>query len=541
MAVALVSVVLAVVEIHPVVAIIAIVAASYVDNEFIFKEDEVVDTPFDLDLQNTSEGGSAISLIGPECRVVGQIIYLSDPPSGSSKVDIALAFSNDHKSIVRIKRIYAEGYDIFNSDGATNSGVIEQLTLKNVNAFWWPARSQVNKFQATTLTSPVGSFDLTKFRKGHVDVFTMKGWDRNENNWGNNGGGANDPPGTIYVVERLPTGESSITALRFFKDTRTVFRPETAPPAKPILNEFIVEATNPTYAELVRVQSGVAGNDVDPDILAKVAKTPAFEGTGYVVLKNFILARFGNRVPQIVMIAAQSTSTVTLPDAVDLIFNSAGWDRDDSLNWDASSLSADVLIHGYTMKGELSVDARLKPLMYAYDFRYHMRDGTAYFYHLTDARTFEIDESEWGASIDEASDVGIQFTQPTQISQPSKVTVSFVDRLNAWEDSAVERHLSSRAVSADAVEIDLRSLTLDYTSAIEIAERLLWEPHRLGEFWKATLSQKYWFILEGDIIETEFKDRDIDLLVTKKDIGRDNTVRLEGRVHVALPPDSGGL
>lgn len=518
---------------------------TYIDNEFIFKEDKDPQKPENLDLQSSAEGGPAIALIGRECRVRGQVIFLSPTyllNGTETTVEVAIAVSNDGKPIDGIFRVYAEGFEIFNESGSlslTTTG----LTIRHVGA-------GVSASPLSTLSyieSPIGTGDLTKFRIGFYDKFTMSGWGKAENNWGN--GTAAAFKGTVFLIINVPafnnpSGIQKIGARRRLPDNipKILFSSDefNSPNLVTITQE--IDPINPDFISDIEVQKGIAGqvSAVGGTINSYQGDAPEMEGTAWFGLRDFNLTKFGNRFPQVIAIVRQQADAVTLPVAIDKIFQRAGWVQGSSLSWNVLSLDQSI-VKGYTMMEESSIHHRLQPLTFAFDLSSQIRDGEVYFFHPRDARVWEVDEFEWGSSVGEP-DSGLHFEQKTEINLPTKITVHYVDEHNQWEDGAVERHMNAVILkSSDHLEIDLRSLTMDMETAVSIAERLLWRPHREGTPWNGKLPARYFFILENDIIRTVFNGTTIELAVTKADRDQNRSLQFTGHILEPDPPHTLGF
>lgn len=534
-------------EAGPAVLAIAGAVGAYLDNKYLFAEDNQVEQP-NLQLQNTAEGGPALGFIGQECRVRGQVIFMSTPygTGQDQKVDVAVAVANDGTIVgSAYVKIYADGYEIFTGSGRLTSGKLTDLTIRqNFLYFRGGGGKTIKGVGHSTLTSSQSGFDLTKFRPFTQASLTMKGWADAGNNWGFGGGNAGNNKGIVYQVQRRPSGDTTIDCTRIdAKNTPETKVDESA--SLSLTPEIIQDVTpiNDSFAKSLDFKSGAAGQTTSDLLKVHVPDVPGMERTAYFVIEGFRLTQFGQRLPDLVSIVSSSSTPVTIAQAIDTIFERAGYVRglNELRDWDTSQLDP-KLVRGYTMTEEGSIHARLQPLFFAYDITANIQDGVVVFFHPDNARVVPVDENDWGAVSEEPADDGLSFKPLTDAALPTKVSVNFVDVGNGWEDGSIDRHISSPSiVSEDTMEIDLRSLSLTMVEAIAIGERLLWRPRRLGRPWAGTLPPIYQYILEEDIIETQFNNRTIQLKVRKVEQGADRTIRLEGRVYLPDPPRSGGF
>ncbi len=533
-------------EAGPIIISIAGAVGAYLDNVYLFPEDDQPKQP-NLQLQNTAEGGPALGFIGQECRVRGQVIFMS-PTYGSGtdpKVDVAIAVANDGTIIssgIGYVIIYAEGYEIFNGEGTIRSGKLDNISITH---------NVVSQNGNSVVRSPSGGFDLGRFRANKFGPnlkqaynLSMSGWLDAGNNWGSGGGLGGNELGIVIGVERRGDGSTILWAHRKFPGNPPQVRiNEIASSSVTPQIEQTFPPVNPAFSNSLDFKSGAAGQTVSSKLDIYDADVSGMERTAYFVIEGFRLAQFGNRLPDIVSVASSSSTPVTIAQAIETIFERAGWVKGPSelRDWDTTNLDP-IVVRGYTMTEEGSIHARLQPLFFAYDITAQIQDGVIVFFHPDDARVFIVDENDWGAVSEDPLDDGLIFRPLTSSALPTKVSVNFVDVDNGWEDASIDRHVSSPGiVSEDTMEIDLRSLSLTMVEAIEIGERLLWRPRRLGRPWAGTLPPIYHYILEGDIITTQFNSRTIQLVVQKAERGADRTIHLEGRVYLPDPPRSRGF
>jgi hypothetical protein len=516
-------------------------AGAYIDNQTIFKEDKDPQRQTDMQLQTATEGGPARSLIGQECRVRGQIISLSPLYQHNSEnaVEVAIAVTNE-SDIDGIVRIYAEGYEIFNEGGFLQE-ISDKIEIKNWIVSYQCGGSTCYSFGGSNIFSSILGPDLTKFRV-QFDTLKMAGWLDGGNNWGNEPSGKGMNRGTVYLTSREPDGRTQLHAAREEWYLNPLVQvSEVAGRTITIEQTFV--PVNATFASAIDILKGIPGQ-VDPPggaINTYAANAPEMEGTAWVGIRDFKMTQFGLRVPDFVFIVRESATPVTIGQAIDKIFERAGgWAKFTKRSWRVTDLRDDI-VYGYTMMEEGSIHHRLQPLVYAFDLAAQIRNSEINFFHPPDARVWAVPESDWGASVDDAN-VGLSFNPLTPANLPSKVSVHYTDRLTGWEDASVERHIASpHVVSEDSLEIDLRAITMEMTQAVEIAERLLWRPHREGRKFTGNLPARYWYILENDIVETTFNGRSIQLAIQVAERGQDRSIKLSGHVLNPDPPRSVGF
>jgi hypothetical protein len=264
--------------------------------------------------------------------------------------------------------------------------------------------------------------------------------------------------------------------------------------------------------------------------------TPAYEGLSGYAIKSLALTQFGNRLPVLVTIADEVGAPCTIARAVDKIFERGGWAKGGKLSWNTSALDSSKIVYGYTMHDSQSIYQRLEPLTFAFDLAYQIRDGEVYVFHPGDARVWTVPAKDWGFG--ETAAPGLHINSLTDSRLPNKISLHYVDRNDHWDDAAVERHRASGTHdSVDAMDIDLRALTMERLDAIAIADRLLWRPHREQRKFSGSLPPKWHIICENDIIATTFNGRAIKLQVAKAERGANREIRVEGNVFEQDPPN----
>lgn len=517
--------------------IIGAVVGSYIDNKIIFKQRSGTREAFIPETQSASEGGPALYLIGQHCRVKGQIIWMSDIHLLNNVQVCSIAIAIARNEIFEVHSVFAEGFDIYNGAGTASVKLANNFAITHRKITIDQPLGPITLYWEATITS-LDIKGFAPFRRGVYRTLTMLGWADAGNNWGSGGGIAGNSKGTVHSIKAAaPPSNINIMRARRENSKKTPLpNVNEAVNANKITITQSFTPVNPEFSTGFTLHKGTPGQAKSSEILSfePDEETPAYEQTAYFTVQNLKLTQFGNRVPELIAIAGQTSTARTLPQAIGDIMAIGGWDVVDELRYDTAKLDAADIVRGYTMQGSLSIAQRLEPLMIAFDIWAQMRDGLLVFFYSKNAREFSVPESAWGASMDGDSP-GLLFSGRSTLQLPSVVTVHFVDHITYEDASVHENQSASLVVSPDELVVDLRSMTLSETEAKAIAYRLLWRPMLESEDVVGTLPPSYYHLLENDLISTTFEGESIRILLTKVGTTETDEIIINGYVWMPDP------
>lgn len=200
-----------------------------------------------------------------------------------------------------------------------------------------------------------------------------------------------------------------------------------------------------------------------------VGNVPGYRGTAYVVIKDLLLADFGNVLPNLEFLCVGYQSE-TVGSACEIIFRRAGIPEN---CFNADSMKGTPL-RGYGIARVVSASQALAPLTFAYNFdivdqagdlRCQPRDANA----VAIIPTELLGAHQYGAERPDP----IQWERQPITQIPREATVTFADPDRDWQPNAASaRRTTGTADSNITFELPL-TLTVDQARAL--ADRALWE------------------------------------------------------------------
>lgn len=525
----------------PAGAMIGSMIGGYVDNRWLFPAifgQPEIEAPRlgDIALQMASEGSPKHYCIGPENRIAGTVIWISDlievknqeEVEGGGKgggghsqsvttysyfVDIAVALCEGE--IQSVQEIWADGKLLYDADPDINISS-NQLTA-TVRQHWrstfslWSSGFRVPFLWrlGLVITSPDGGPDLSQFKSGEDVV--VAGWTETDYN------------GT-FRCKSAATLDSGATELVLELPVTASTSGEAAG------NTITLDQDLPGFSaqrvESVTVYTGSGSQDPDDLIEAYegTGDVPAFRHTAYVVLKRLALADFGNRPPQLSFLVKKDTSK-TIGSAIGDLLKRTGLV---AAQYDVSALSGNV--RGYAIPGPQATKSILKPLMLAHNVVMTESEGKLVFKHRDSLDTETPDADDLAAH-----DAGQDAPRPAQISDvmgvdfPGEVNVQFIDPANNYQQgSQRERRINSPTSSTVAVNLPM---VMTAQTARELAMRELWAPWINRQVVEFALPPSYGHIQVNDLVALTLEGESYTVLVRKIDRGHNHLLLLEGVVE----------
>ena len=542
--------------------IVAAVVGYYIDNEILAPDIDQDDKGNEIPQQQIgSEGGPATYCLGPEAVTLGQIIWMDDrnfvgnPPN---QIAPGVAVAICRNPIIAVDRIFTRGLDLWIGTGEHRRvDALAMTSLEfNYNSDPWYYNQWVRVWMRST--KAVSNFHLHNMiwsRSNKVYIGGDYGSGKKEythrgNNWGNDPlfvPDTNGPPykyghcqevfqDATYSYARIKRilgyavcGIDGCVTVGF--PTAAQPKYEAASTAKPVnlLQTFNKLNTNFLDAPLF-VWQGKPGQAVDPWIQLhekSVPNLPSFEGISYLVLRNLKVESFGRRVPEdMTMIVRERTEAPPVADAIDTILGDwHGWDDDPILRYDTSRLDVRTGrdVRGYTSRGNVAASKRLEPIRIQNDVVGEVtRFGVVSFRYYDQPDIFYVQSTSFLEPL--------VFTQIPAASMPTTVTVKFRDSsVFRYEEGSVDEHINFLGFPAkNETTLDLRNMSMTAIEARETARRHLWRPWLQRDKCKGKLPARWSWLHEGNAIQTEYNGDDIDIMITKIEIGANWEIEFEG-------------
>lgn len=471
----------------PVGAAAGSIVGAYIDRAVInplLNPKENIEGPraADFRLQQQEEGAVANWCLGGTNRLSGVIIYaesvrevdveeeVGGKGGGGQKVTrhnyyTTLAISFGIQRGLTVSRIRAEGDLVYDAN--------PNLAVTGNTIAAAPVGTNDVRMK---LTAPDGGPDLSQFQSGK-DA-TVAGFVNAANNgtWLVEQAGA-ETGGTFVIVRN---GAAALEAAG-----PTVAVTQTRDP------------WDPAKVEHVELYTGSqVGADETIEAARGIGAVPAYTGTAYVVLKNFLLNPYGGRVPLFTFEVASATGT-TVRTAVEAICKRAGLA---DAEVDATGLTGTN--RGYALSGPVSPLSALQPLMLRHDVLTQEAGGVLRFFHRADATVVFIPRDEL------AADAGLNGERPTPwsvarpsalLTLPPRMLVSYVKAENGERGSEPFVRNGEEQARTEHVYLPL-AMTAAEARAVEkrlaYAARLAADTHRLK------LSPRWCGLGENDVIAT---------------------------------------
>jgi hypothetical protein len=529
----------------PIGGMVGSAVGGYIDQNILmpalFPQDDIHGPRVgDLSIQMSEEGSPLNYCIGPENRISGTIIWMSDLIEVKSKVkssggkggkgggqqayeysyyiDIAIAL-NEGKICSGLDKIYANGKLIYDPNAsttyedATNYTVTKETTVKwayNIDSY--PQWDWMVDKTYMIIESPNGGNDLSKFRSG-ISV-TTSGFP----NAGDNGtfmcvnswlvtSGADtgksylkleNPDtvggvgGTVDLTQTIPAiGQGKITDLDFYTGTGT---------------------QNPdSLIESYELAGNVSG----------------YRHVAYVVINRLALKDYGNSIPQLSFVLKADAAAVDVSDAIGEIIERTGLDSDD---YDTTDVTG--TIRGYAIRGPMATTNILQPVIIAHDLLCQERDGQLIFFDRDQAESVTILEDDLAShEYGENPKRKVFINDVDTFKLPAEVNVKYIDPDSGYQGGS-QKDRKLHTITDHVKQVDI-PLVMDPEDARNLAARLLWSTWSHIQHATLQLPPSYMKVLENDVITITADDQTYNVLVNKREFGNNGLIMIEGLVEKA--------
>lgn len=293
-------------------------------------------------------------------------------------------------------------------------------------------------------------------------------------------------------------------------------------PAGPVT--FTLDPYSDARYRALRVLPGTDDQEPDPYMQAKEGAdaTPAYRGECVVVIENFAIKDWGNRLPQFNFLV-EKRKRQTVGEAIEEIVARSGVD----IPVDAGEVRGNIL--GYAVAQPMSIVEQLEPLMLAFNLNCVEDAGTLYFYNRSRETVIDVEE-EWLGSAAEGSDDAprpIEFVDSASQEVPTEVSVQYLDpSTNYQQGSQIERRVGLGS-TRNVAQVNL-PVCMQPAQARAVAARILWSAYPERVRARVQLPPSLPYLQEGDVLRVPYAG-DFELVRADTiDIGANGLTVVEG-------------
>lgn len=241
---------------------------------------------------------------------------------------------------------------------------------------------------------------------------------------------------------------------------------------------------------------------------------PAYRGMAYIVFRNMNLSDYGNRIPSFSFIIEYPKNTVQ--EIVEDISADAGLVIDQDVS--CSALNG-LKVDGFTRSGDETYKDQIDSLRTCKIFDGAERRGIVVFRQRDFSNVIPIAYTDYGAYDTSKADNPLETTVAHDMSLPKKLTVNYVSSDNDYQTGVQAGY---RQVTGATTETSVSTnVVMNDSTAKEVAELRLYEAWIARTTHKFNLSNKYGWLLPGDILEVALKNGDKQLMqITGTNYGR---------------------
>ena len=284
----------------------------------------------------------------------------------------------------------------------------------------------------------------------------------------------------------------------------------------------------------LRIYLGSSTQLADPLIqVDKGANTPAYRYRSYIVLENFPLADFGNRIPLCFAECCTSIATngttitrnrVTVSSIVRDLCLRANLSTNDI---DLTEIPDSLTTQGYSIAQTSDIKELLTSILPAFDLDVVDSNGKLKF--IKSKRPFttaSINQSDLSTvEINQSSPFTYEETILQEIDLPFEVDVNFV----AWKQDYVDatQRAIKQTTNSKTTQVVNFPLCLSSSEAATIADHLLYQAWIRRSSFKFYLPISYIFLEPGDLINFPSNGTTVPLLISKVDIGANYILQVE--------------
>jgi len=242
---------------------------------------------------------------------------------------------------------------------------------------------------------------------------------------------------------------------------------------------------------------------------------PAYRGLAYIVIKNLVLADYGNRIPTFSFVVQFPKNN--LKDIVEDISADAGLILQQQV--EASAL-ASMTVDGFIRNGSKTFREQMEELRIVHVFEGAERFGRIVFAPRDFSTVVAVSKGEIGAFENKNSGEPIETSTQYDLELPKRLTISYFSKDNDYQTGTqtgfrqLTGAISEKSLSTNVVMSD--------SAAKSVAEMRLFELWMARTTHEFKLPMKYGYILPGDVLQlTMPNDTGTQLVVvTKANFGR---------------------
>lgn len=522
----------------PIGGFVGAAIGSYLDQAFImpalFPQDPVQGPRLgELQLQGQDEGAAMNVTYAQRCRVGGVLIWISElketkttteigkgggqeVENFSYAVDVAVSFADAVTAYESIDRIYADvGLVYDNTPNINLSSILfscsvvgtyyPQVSFDSESQTW--STTMILQSQVLTVSSTTLGLDLGELKSGRDVV--LGGWTETDYN------------ATFRCKSSTHNDDGSSSA--------TFDLPTTASDAGEAAgNTITVDQTNPKFDDAdmsaINVHLGGPAQGVDSFLegVLGVGNVPAYRDEVYVVIQNFQLAKFGNRVPNFQGVLFRGT-TDDLEDVFNDILNES-----DLLpaQYDTTALNG-IVCKGYATRGPQPILGRLQPLMMTYDVLARESNGVLTFFQRQNVATKALDVDDLSAHAEGQREVPVPhlLDDDADIDPPAEMLVKYVDDQNQLQPGEqIERNPAAPGkFEKRSVEVPI---TMDGGEGRDLCAKLLWMSSTGARVAEIMLPPSHVDVQENDLLTYTYLGEPHTYIVDEVNEGQDGTYSL---------------
>lgn len=259
---------------------------------------------------------------------------------------------------------------------------------------------------------------------------------------------------------------------------------------------------------------GTQTQEADPFIQAIESDkyTPAYRGLAYIVLKDFDVTDFGNRIPNFTFEIVREVHD--LEGIIQEASADAGLQVGDDIDLASKDFFFDS-INGMQITADDTYRERLEQLMSVHDFFAVETNGRVFFQYRKDCEQYPVSLTHFGAKEGERSENKMyNVTRLHDLELPRSVSVSYISLDKDYESGSMDA-VRPTSKSRQTTSIQLKELVLTDARAKQLAEIKLYEAYVRRSVISLSLPMWWAFLAPGDILLCELADRRRTVQITK--------------------------
>ncbi len=284
-------------------------------------------------------------------------------------------------------------------------------------------------------------------------------------------------------------------------------------------DKVIWDASSTSNPSNVAFYAGSETQLVDSLIASKegAGNSPAYRGLAYVVLSDFVLTEYGNRIPNIS--AELQTDALTVGDAVEDLARCAGLAAADLAITDAS-----MALTGMSLDSRGSVQDAMTPVLAAFNLDAAEVDGLLRLVERGGSVGLNLDEKDLGTLPRGSSGPKFEIKRLLESELPGRVDVTYFDTSrNLQQATQSESRQSADVANVAAIQLPL---SLDADTARRVAATALDNAWLEVEQHSLTLPQKYLALAPADVVACTIDGFERRLRVTSLGLADEAEIRV---------------